>query len=237
MSYSGTYTFSPPLSRLILSALGRIGIRGPEIVAHHMSDAEFEANLLLSEWSNRQPNLWLSDLVSVPLVSGTATYTLSTEVVAIQLAYISTTSGSTTTDRPIGAFSATEYASQANKAQSGPPTAYWFNRQITPQITMWPVPDSTVSYTLGLRCVRQTQDAVTAGGLNVEIPYRFNTAFVDGLAARLAGVYPEAAIKALGAGALPMLEAKADKSWGIAAGNDTERVALHITPQLGGYFN
>jgi hypothetical protein len=37
--------------------------------------------------------------------------------------------------------------------------------------------------------VRQPQDGSTAGGLNVEIPYRFDDAFTVGLAARLAKYY------------------------------------------------
>lgn len=236
MTTSGTFTFSPPLSRLTISALGRIGIKRTEIVAQHMSDAEFEANLLLCEWANRQPNLWLSELVQVSLSSGVATYTLDAEIVAIQLAYLTTTSGGSSTDRPLGPMSAVDYASQANKSMSGPPTAYWFNRQITPQITMWPVPDSSATYTLKLRCVRQAEDATMPAGVGVEIPYRFTTAFVDGLAARLGGVYPESAIKALGPNALVMLEAKADKSWGIASTQDTEATPMFITPSMGSYY-
>lgn len=237
MTTTGTYAFSPALSRLVLAAYARIGIRGPQIVQEHMSDAELESNLLLVEWSNKQPNLWLSKLVSVPLTAGTATYTLDPEIVAIQMAYLTTvdTSGAAR-DRPLGVLSTVDYASQADKAQQGPPTSYWFNRQITPEVTLWMVPDGAATYTLKLRCVRQVQDAAMSGGLNVEIPYRFNTAFVDGLAARLGGVYPEAAIKALGANALAMLEGKADKSWAVASGNDTEGAAVMLTPQLGGYF-
>lgn len=237
MTTTGTYAFSPALSRLVLAAYARIGIRGPQIVQEHMSDAELESNLLLCEWSNKQPNLWLSKLVTVPLVAGTATYTLDPEIVAIQQAYMTTVdSGGSSSDRVLGGLSTVDYAAQSNKFQEGVPTTYWFNRQITPQITMWMVPDSAADYTLNLRCVRQVQDAAIAGGLNVEIPYRFNTAFVDGLAARLGGVYPEAAIKALGANALGLLEAKADKSWGVASVQDIEAVPIMLTPQLSTYF-
>lgn len=236
MATTGTYAFSPALSRLVISAYSRIGIRRTALLVEHMKDAEFESNLLLCQWSNLQPNLWLSELATEALSAGTATYDLDPQVVAIQLAYISTTAGSTTTDRPLGQLSTVEYASQPNKATQGPPTSYWFDRQITPRVTLWPVPDSTTTYTLKLRCVRQAQDASLPGGLNLEIPYRFNTAFVDGLADRLGAVYPEPAKAALGANFAAILDARAQKSWDIAAGQDTEAVPIYITPSLGGYF-
>lgn len=232
-SYSGTYDFSPSLSRLVISAFSRIGIRRTAIAVEHMSDAAFEANLLLCQWSNTQPNLFLSELKTETLTVDVATYTLDPEIVAIQMAYISTTTGSQTTDRPLGPMSTVEYASQPNKLTTGFPTSYWFNRQITPQITMWPVPDGNFTYTLKLRCVRQAQDASMPNGLNVEIPYRFNTAFVDGLADRLGAVYPEAAKAALGPTFSDILAARAGRSWEIAASQDTEAVPMYISPGMG----
>lgn len=232
-SYSGTYDFSPALSRLTISAFSRIGIRRTAIAVEHMSDAGFEANLLLCQWASLTPNLFLSELKSEELTEGTATYTLDPEIVAIQLAYIQTSTGGQVTDRPLGPMSTVEYAAQPNKEVQGFPTSYWFNRQITPQITLWPVPDSVYTYTLYLRCVRQAQDATMPNGMNVEIPYRFNTAFVDGLADRLGAVYPEAAKQALGPNFAAILDARAQKSWDIAASQDTEPVNMFISPAMG----
>lgn len=237
MATSGTYAFSPPLSRLVLAAFARIGVRGPAIAAEHMRDAEFESNLLLCEWANLQPDLWLSELVSVAMVAGTATYTLDPQIVTIQQAYISTTQGGVATDMALGALSTVEYAAMPQKTQDGYPNSYWFNRQITPQITMWPVPDSVFTYTLYLRCVRQAQDASMADATNIEIPYRFYTAFVDGLAERLGAVYTEAAKSALGPAFMDVLEKRSQRSWAIAASQDTESGPVYITPGIGGYFN
>lgn len=237
MATSGTYNFNPALSRLVIASFSRIGIRRTEIVVEHMSDAAFEANLLLCQWSNLQPNMWLSELKSETLSSGTATYTLDPEVVAIQVAYISTTSGSQTTDRPLGAMSTVEYFSMPNKSTQGFPTSYWFDRQVTPQVTVWPVPDDSTTYTLKIRCVRQVQDATMPAGMNVEIPYRFNTAFVDGLADRLGAVYPEKAKAALGPTFADILANRAQKSWDIAASQDTEQqVQMYVSPRIGGYY-
>lgn len=236
MTTSGTYSFDPALSRHIIAAYARIGLRRTEIVVEHMSDATFESNLLLCQWANLQPNLWLSELKSETLVDGTATYTLDPEIVAIQLAYISTTMDGQTIDRPLGPISTVEYAAQPNKAVQGYPTSYWFNRQITPQITMWPVPDDNFTYTLKLRCVRQAQDATVPNGTTLDIPYRFHTAFVDGLADRLGAVYPEKAKAALGPAFADILDKRASKSWEIAASQDMEQVQMFISPSFGGYY-
>lgn len=228
MSTSGTYSFSPALSLLVKQAYGRIGIRGPQIVAEHMKDAEVESNLLLCAWSSDQPNLWLSELISVALVQGTATYTLPSEFVAIQVAYVAQSSGGSAYDRPLGAMSTVEYFSQPNKTTQGPPTSYWFDRQITPQITMWPVPDGAATYTLKIRGVRQVQDASMPNGTGVEIPYRFYDAFTAGLSHRLARIYA------------PSFEDKrgmdADKAWEKASGKDVEQVPFYISPATNGYY-
>lgn len=237
MATSGTYAFNPALARLVLASFARIGLRGTQILTEHLSDAEFESNMLLCEWSNSQPNYWLSELVDVPLISGTKTYDLNANFVAIQIAYITQTTGGSTTDRPLGAMSTVEWYSQPNKDTEGAPTAYWFDRQTTPQITVWPVPNSTSTYTLKIRGVRQVQDAAFNNGLTLDIPYRFQTAFVDGLAARLGAVYPNAASAALGPQYPMILQGRADKSWDIASSQDTEQqTKFFITPQFGGYY-
>lgn len=237
MTTSGTYNFNPALSRLVIAAYSRIGLRRTQLVVEHMSDAAFEANLLLCQWSNLQPNLWLSELKSETLVAGVDTYTLDPEIVAIQVAYISTSVGGQPVDRPLGPMSTVEYFSMPNKTIQGYPTAFWFDRQVTPSIKVWPVPDDTQTYTLKIRCVRQVQDATMPAGMNVEIPYRFNTAFVDGLADRLGAVYPEQAKAALGPTFADILDRRASKSWEIAASQDQEQgVEMYITPSFGGYY-
>ena len=48
-----------------------------------MLSAQKEMNFLLSEWSNKQPNLWEVIRTQTSLVSGTATYTLPAYTVMI----------------------------------------------------------------------------------------------------------------------------------------------------------
>jgi hypothetical protein len=189
-----------------------------------MRELHRAANLTLVEFSNRQPNLWEVGLTSTSLVVGTGTYTLNANVVMILDAYIS----DGTTDQIITPISRTEYAAYPNKTQAGSPVVYWFNRQATPTITLWPVPDDATE-TLNFYSVRQTQDANLASGENVEVPYRWLDAFVASLAWRLAEIYrPDVEQNML---------TKAERAWRYAAEQDTENTPLYIYPQLGKYFD
>ncbi len=229
MSTSGTYTFSPGSGDLILAAFARIGKRRSEVLSEFLLDAYNEANLMLSDWSTRPgPNWWATDTTSTTLVAGTATYTLNANTIQIVQAYITAGTGSSAYDRVIGPMSTADYTALAQKDQQGFPTTFWFDRQITPQITLWPVPDDSQPYVLKLRRWRQLQDTTIAGGVQPEIPWRFLDVFVWGLAARLAWIYaPDKA---------QMVEGRAEKAWMQAATNDEENTPIRITPGLQSYY-
>lgn len=230
MATTGTTTFHPAASSLMLVAFGRIGIRPAAITAQHLVDAENEANLVQAMLANKQPNLWTSQLTSTTLVASTAAYTLAASTVALQAVYISTTSGSTTTDRVIWPVSATEYAALPNKATEGVPTTYWYNRQVTPEITLWPVPDDATTYTLKIRAMTQIEDVSLKSGANLQMPYRWLDVFVAELAYRLAVHYApdrEAA-----------REKDAAKAWAAAATEDKENVPLIFSLSgMGAYYS
>ncbi len=228
-TYSGTYNFLPSSGDIIITAFQRVGIRPTEILQTHLQQAVMELNLLQSKLSNLQPNLWDVDLQSIPLVQGTATYSLPAETVMITNAYIRVGSGTASIDRLIFPISQTEYAALSNKFVQAPPTQFWFDRLISPTITFYQVPDGGGPYTVFYYRVRQIQDANLPNGFQMEVPYRWLDAMTAGLAHRLAAVYA------------PQLEAirkaDADDAWRVAATNDVENVPMFIAPGLIGYFS
>lgn len=228
MATTATTAFNPATSNLVLTALSRNQIRGPQIMTEHLIQASTEANLVQVKFSNKQPNLWTSTLDTETLVAGTTTYTLDRSVIDILICYLSVTSGGVTTDRVLGPLSTTEYASFPDKTVQGVPTSFWFNRQITPQITVWPVPDDQATYTLKYQYLRQTYDASLKSGYTQDLPYRWLDAFCDDLTARLSRHFkPEN---------YATWKAVADESWLDAASEDTEDVPLYVTPGLSGYY-
>lgn len=230
MATSGTYSWSPSTGDLMLTAFGRIGIRRTEEVQQHLADAITEMNLLQVEFSNKLPNLWLSELYEVPLTQGTATYTLPARLISPMAVYLTVDPGGSgqSFDRILNPISTYEYASLPNKEFQAQPTCYWFNRQVEPQVTLWQVPDNSATYTLKLQIISQPQDAKLPNGSQPNLPYRWWDAFTAALAARLAVIYrPELEDKR---------KADAERAWQIAAKEDYENVPTYIYPALGGYY-
>jgi hypothetical protein len=229
MTTSGTYAFNPGLGEIVLYAYNMAGVRNTALVQEHMETARMATNMMLSRWSNQGVNLWAVDLITVPLVQGQATYAVDGNTVLILDAYMGIIQGSAPEiDRIILPISRTEYASYPNKSQQGFTTTFWFDRLISPTITLWPVPDGSSAQVLKYYRVRQIQDSNFTSGQTVEVPYRWLEAFADGLAYRLAKIWnPSIAVE---------LKAQADESYGIAAAQDVEQASQYITPQLMGYW-
>lgn len=228
MTSSGTYSFGLSNADIVTGAFDRIGVRRTSLLAEHMISGYRQANLALVKLSNLQPNLWTEETQEVALVEGTATYTLEARTIMVLIATTRTGSDTTQNDRVLGPLSAIEYQSIPNKASEGVPSVYWFNRQITPQITLWYVPDASSTYTLRLQTVRQVQDANLTGGETPDLPYRWLDWFEAEIAARLARIWkPE----------LEMERKKdAAEAWQVAAVQDTENVSMAIVPGLSGYY-
>ena len=226
MTTSGTYDFNPALGEIVLYAYQNIGVRPSSVLQEHMEAARMATNMMLSRWSNQGVNLWAVELVTVPLVAGQSKYDVDSNTVMVLDAYTNTGTG--TIDRVIMPISRTEYASYPNKSQQGFPTSYWFDRLISPSITLWPVPDGTSATVLKYYKVRQVQDANLQNGQTVEIPYMWLECFADGLAYRLARIWaPQVA---------PLLKQVADESYQIASAQNVENVNTYISPMVGGYF-
>ena len=223
---SGQFSFAPSLGEVVLNAFARIGVRRTEIVQTHLADARMEANLLLARIANTEPNLWTVDLQALPLLQGSGTYTVPAETAMILDAYIRF--GNPATDRSIYPISRSEYSTYPNKSSQAFPTIFWFDRLVSPTITLWPVPDGNGPYTLFYYRVRQIQDAEYVNGQNIEVPYLWLDAFTAGLAARLARIYA------------PSLEGQrkmdADEAWALAAKQDSENVYMMFNPGLSSYF-
>ena len=143
-------------------------------------------------------------------------------------AYLGITNSGPEIDRIIMPISRTEYASYPNKSQQGFTTVYWFDRLLSPTITLWPVPDGNSAQVLKYYRVRQIQDSNFTSGQNVEIPYLWLEAFAYGLAARLAVIFAPDKVQ--------ILKPMADESYQIAADQNVEYAQQYISPQISGYF-
>jgi len=228
MTSSGTYSFNPSLTEIVLDAYDRMQIRGPEVTAPQIVSARRSLNYVLVRMDNLGINLWCVDLQSVALVQGTATYDVDPSTVTILDVYRRIGSGQSTQDIILSSLSRTDYASIPNKATQSPPTSYWFDRTLSPTITLYPTPDQSNYYTLYYYRMRQIQDANPVNGQTADIPVRFQEMLASALAAHLAMKWkPELA---------QALQTYADKVWSEAALEDRERAPLYLNPILDGYY-
>lgn len=227
MATSGTYAYNPSLGELTLYAFNLCGIRNTALLQEHMESARMAANMLLGRWSSQGVNLWCVDLQSIPLVQGTATYSVPSNTIVMLDAYVVQNTGGAAINRLILPISRSEYASYPNPSQQGFPTTYWFDRLISPTVTLWPVPDGN-EVSFDYYRVRQIQDSEFQNGQQVEIPYYFVEAFAFGLAQRLAMVWaPEK---------VAILKPLADESYDIAARQNIETAQQYISPMVSSYF-
>jgi hypothetical protein len=245
MTTSGTFTFNPAISDIILNAFSRCGKSGSELTAEHLYQANLECNLLNVEWANKGYNLWKQETIQVPpsaqLTPGIFQYAMPATTLWLTLAWIQTGTGTTNPiDLVMGPLSAIEYKAITNKLFQGRPTTFWYDRQITPLINLWPVPDSSQPYTLFCIAYFQLQDAVIPGGVTLDVPWRFLDAFTAGLAKRLAVHY---APERLGQAGRPVmgirgtgLIGEAEDAWNAATTQDTENRPLVLMPDLSPYY-
>jgi hypothetical protein len=249
MATSGTTAFNPSAADLIRTAFSRCArpeLRGALLTVEHLSTAAREANLLNVEWANRGYNLWKQETIQFPaatfLSQGVFQYALPATTLMISMVWLEINAGvvASQTDRVLGPLSATEYKSIPNKLQQGPPTSWWYDRQITPIMNLWPSPDNGGPYTAFCLAFTQIQDVTGPGGLQIEAPYRFLDAFVAGLAKRVAIHY---APERVGVPGNPIagvpgqgLAGEYEMAWYMATKADTNQRPLNLSPDFSGYY-
>jgi hypothetical protein len=130
---------------------------------------------------------------------------------------------------PLAPYSRDDFANLNNTFFEGRPFQYWLDRQEPwPIMRLWPTPGVFDALNSCLVIWRQRQ-IMDIGDLNqrLDIPHRWITAVVDGLAARLAY-----AIQEVNPALIPALEAKAEKSLNLARMEERENAPMRIVPQI-----
>ena len=124
------------------------------------------------------------------------------------------------TDQQITAIGQAEYLHIPNKTTQGRASQFFFNRQITPTITIFQAPENSTDQLIYDRQIRiQDIDAATE---TADIPFRFLNCLVAGLAYQI-GLKRTPQL-------VPMLKAVYDENLFNVLLEDREKVSLSITP-------
>lgn len=225
MTTSGVAGFNMDLTEIAEEAWSRCGSEMRS--GWDLRTTRTSLNLLFADWSNRGVNLWTVEQGSQVLTPGTATYNLPNDTVDLLEHVIRTGAGvaSTQADLTITRISVSTYATIPNKLQQARPIQVYINRKApTPTFTVWPIPDSSQTYTLVYWRLRRIQDA--GNGVNtMDVPFRFVPAMVAGLAYYLALKVPG------GEARLPILKAQYDEAWELASSEDREKASVRFVPR------
>jgi hypothetical protein len=174
------------------------------------------------------------------MVTGQSTYNLPVDTIDLLDTVIRTGTGQNQIDINITRISESTYSTIPTKNALGRPIQVWINRQsgadypITgtnaPKIVVWPTPNAPGDqYTFVYWRLRRIQDA--GGGVSTQdIPFRFITCMVAGLAFYLASKLPDVAPDRI-----LFLKSEYEQQLQLASDEDREKAPIRFVPRLLNY--
>jgi len=225
MATSGTATFNPDIAEICEEAFERCGLEMRS--GYDLRTARRSLNIMSAEWSNRGLNLWTVAEGTLSITAGTATYTLPSDTIDLLEHVIRTGSGSTQSDQSLTRISGSTYATLTSKNSEGKPVQIYVDRQATPTVTLWPVPDSAATYTLVYWRIRRIEDVGTAASNTYDAPSRFIPPLVAGLAYQIALKRPEVDINRVA-----LLKAAYEEQFTLAADEDRSKASVQFVPSI-----
>ena len=217
MATSSSRDFDLDVGELIEEAYERCGLEMR--TGYDAKTARRSLNLMFADWPNRGLNLWTVKQATVSVSSGTASYTLLDATVVDLLEVVLRNSSGT--DFTLTQMSRSEYLRIPNKTSTGQPSQYFFDRQVTPTITLWSTPDD--SYTLVFYYVRRIEDADALVN-TTDAPFRFLPCMAAGLAYYIAIKRAPDRIQ--------ILKAIYEEEFQRAAAEDASSTPLKLTPNI-----
>ena len=226
MSTSGVSTYSPNQVQIINGALELIGyIRpGGRANAEDIDAASSHLNAMLKAWATLTAWIWLDGEVSIPLVSGTASYTTARYQSIIEARLRDPEDY----DRPLHLMGVQEYQELTDKTTEGLPVQVYYKRGATSGVIyLWPVIDDD-DYTLQLTAKRQLYDMIAYAN-EFDLPAEWMEAVTYGLASRIGIIYGADAAR------MGQIKMQAAESLQTAMWSDTEETSVYIQPNMRGW--
>lgn len=220
MTTSGSRDFDLDVADIIEEAYERCGI---EIrTGYDARSARRSLNLMYADWANRGVNLWTVKQGTLTLISGTATYNAANGLASPMADILEVALRRSGTDYEVDRLSRGEYLNVPTKTTTGRSSQFYFNRQVSPEMTLWPVPDNNTDE-LVYYYITRIEDADTLVN-TTDAPFRFLPCMVAGLAYYLSiKKAPER---------VQLLKTVYEEEFQRAADEDEDRVSLKLTPAI-----
>ena len=216
MTTSSSTNFELAVDDYIEEAFERCGL---EIrTGYDLKTAKRSLNLMLADWANRGLNQWTIEQRTRALTASDGEYSLGTDVIDILSVVVRRSS----TDFNMTRISRSEFLSIPTKTTTGRPTQYFLDRQITPNLKIWPVPENSTDV-IHYDALTRIQDADTMQN-TMEVPFRFYPCLASGLA------YYIAIKKA--PDRIQLLKTAYEEDFARAMAEDRDRSSFNISPSL-----
>jgi hypothetical protein len=216
MATSGSRDFNLDVGEIIEEAFERCGLEVR--TGYDARTARRSLNLMFAEWANRGINMWTVEQGTITLTQGQAQETLLPDVVDVLEIVLRRGN----TDYEVERISRGDYVTLPNKTTQGRPSQFWFNRQISPVINLWAVPENSTDQII-YYYVQRIEDADTLVN-TTDMPFRFYPCMVAGLAYYLAMKRAPDRIQ--------LLKSVYEEEFQRAADEDEDRVPLKLQPSM-----
>ena len=219
MTTSNSTNFELDVADYIEEAFERCGLEVR--TGYDLQTAKRSLNIMLAEWANRGLNQWTIEQRTQALTADDSDYSLGTDVIDILSAVVRRS----TTDFSMSRISRDTYLAIPTKTTTGRPTQFFLDRQITPNLKIWPAPENSTDV-IHYDALTRIQDADGATN-TMEIPFRFYPCLTAGLAYYISMKKAPDRIQ--------LLKTVYEEEFERAMGEDRDRSSFTVTPQLSFY--
>ena len=215
MTTSGNKNFELDVAEYIEEAFERCGLEVR--TGYDLRTAKRSLNLMLAEWANRGLNQWTIKQRTLSLTQGDGDYSLSNDVIDV----LSVVVRRSDTDYALDRVSRDTFISIPNKTTQGRSSQFFLDRQNTPNLKLWPVPENATD-TVIYDALTRMDDADSQTN-TMDMPFRFYPCLAAGLAYYMALKRAPDRIQ--------LLKAMYEEEFERAMAEDRDRSSFNIVPQ------
>ena len=215
MAVSGSKDFELDVAEYVEEAFERCGLEVR--TGYDLKTAKRSLNLLLADWANRGLNQWTIKQRTVTMIAADGNYDLGADVIDV-LSVVVRRNG---TDYSLERLSRDGFLSIPNKTTQGRVNQFFLDRQVTPVLNLWPVPDNNTDVVYYDALTRMDDADVYTN--TVDMPFRFYPCLAAGLAYYLALKRAPNRVQ--------MLKAVYEEEFDRAATEDRDRSSFNVVPK------
>ena len=215
MTTSGSKDFELDVAEYVEEAFERCGLEVR--TGYDLKTAKRSLNLLLADWANRGLNQWTIKQRTITVTQGDGQYDLGNDVIDV-LSVVCRRDG---TDYSMERLSRDGYLTIPNKTQQSRANQFFLDRQITPNLKVWPVPDNSTDVIIYDALTRMDDADIYTN--TMDLPFRFYPCLAAGLAYYLALKRAPNRVQ--------LLKAVYEEEFERAATEDRDRSSFNVVPK------